>query len=56
MVRSLLDLRNDFVFKAFFADEQNNGLLIEFLKSILGDEIVSAQLIGSNCWNCACEG
>ena len=40
----LLDLRNDFVFKAFFADEQNNGLLIEFLKSILGDKIVSAQL------------
>ena len=40
----LLDLRNDFVFKAFFADERNNGLLLQFLKAILGDIITSVKL------------
>ena len=40
----LLDLRNDFVFKAFFADERNNGLLLQFLKAILGETITSVKL------------
>ena len=40
----LLDLRNDFVFKAFFADERNNGLLLQFLKAILGETISSVKL------------
>ena len=40
----LLDLRNDFVFKAFFADERNNGLLLQFLKAILGEMISSVNL------------
>ncbi|MFJ7934397.1 Rpn family recombination-promoting nuclease/putative transposase [Sporosarcina sp. NPDC096371] len=40
----LLDLRNDFVFKAFFTDERNNGLLLQFLRSILGDTIESVKL------------
>jgi len=40
----LLDLRNDFVFKAFFTDERNNGLLLQFLKAILGETISSVKL------------
>ncbi|KAA0964844.1 Rpn family recombination-promoting nuclease/putative transposase [Sporosarcina sp. ANT_H38] len=40
----LLDLRNDFVFKAFFADERNNNLLLQFLKAILGETITSVKL------------
>lgn len=40
----LLDLRNDFVFKAFFADVRNNGLLLQFLKAILGEMISSVNL------------
>ncbi|WHT49574.1 hypothetical protein QNH10_08735 [Sporosarcina thermotolerans] len=32
----LLELRNDFVFKSFFTDERNNGLLLHFVNSILG--------------------
>ena len=33
-VAELLDLRNDYVFKAFFGDERNNKLLLQFLKAI----------------------
>lgn len=40
----LLDLRNDFVFKAFFTDDRNNELLLQFLKAILGDPIISVKL------------
>lgn len=40
----LLDLRNDFVFKAFFTDERNNGLLLQFLKAVLGNTITSVKL------------
>ena len=40
----LLDLRNDFVFKAFFGDRRNNKLLLDFLRSILGEQIISAEL------------
>jgi len=40
----LLDLRNDFVFKAFFTDERNNELLLQFLKAILDDPIISVKL------------
>ncbi len=40
----LLDLRNDFVFKAFFTDERNNGLLLKFLKAVLGETIESVTL------------
>ena len=40
----LLDLRNDFVFKAFFTDERNNELLLQFLKAVLGNTITSVKL------------
>ena len=40
----LLDLRNDFVFKAFFGDRRNNNLLLDFLKAILGEQIISVEL------------
>ena len=40
----LLDLRNDFVFKAFFTDERNNGLLLRFLQAVLGNTITSVEL------------
>lgn len=40
----LLDMRNDFVFKAFFTDERNNDLLLQFLKAILGNTITSVKL------------
>ncbi|CAM3187466.1 Rpn family recombination-promoting nuclease/putative transposase [Filibacter tadaridae] len=39
-----LDLRNDFVFKAFFTDERSNGLLLQFLRAILGESITSVML------------
>ena len=39
-----MDLRNDFVFKAFFTDERNNGLLLQFLKAVLGEMIASVKL------------
>jgi len=32
------------VFKAFFADERNNGLLLQFIKAILGEIISSVKL------------
>ncbi|WP_381428198.1 Rpn family recombination-promoting nuclease/putative transposase [Sporosarcina thermotolerans] len=41
----LLELRNDFVFKSFFTDERNNGLLLHFVNSILGGSIQSLQVI-----------
>lgn len=44
----LLDLRNDFVFKAFFGDERNNNLLLQFLKAVLGKSIVEVRLTDSN--------
>lgn len=40
----LLDLRNDVVFKAFFGDRRNNHLLLDFLRVILGKQIVSVSL------------
>ena len=40
----LLDLQNDFVFKAFFTDDRNNELLLQFLKAFLGDPIISVKL------------
>lgn len=40
----LLDLRNDFVFKAFFGDRRNNNLLLDFLNAILDENIVSVKL------------
>ena len=43
----LLDLRNDYVFKAFFGDERNNKLLLQFLQSVLGDTITSVRLTDS---------
>jgi len=39
-----LDLRNDVVFKAFFGDRRNNKLLLDFLRAILGEDIVSVEL------------
>ena len=44
----LLDLRNDFVFKAFFGDERNNHLLLQFLNAILGNKTRSVTLMDSN--------
>ncbi|MFD1926896.1 Rpn family recombination-promoting nuclease/putative transposase [Sporosarcina siberiensis] len=35
----LLDLRNDYVFKAFFGDKRNTELLLKFLNSILDVEL-----------------
>lgn len=43
----LLDLRNDFVFKAFFGDKRNNHLLLQFLQAILGDTIETVALTDS---------
>ena len=40
----LLDLRNDFVFKAFFGDKRNNHLLLNFLNAVLEDKIISVVL------------
>lgn len=40
----LLDLRNDVVFKAFFGDTRNNKLLLDFLRAVLGEQIVSVAL------------
>ena len=40
----LLDLRNGIVFKAFFGERRNNKLLLDFLRAILGEHIVSVQL------------
>ncbi|QUW23105.1 Rpn family recombination-promoting nuclease/putative transposase [Sporosarcina sp. Marseille-Q4063] len=40
----LLDLRNDFVFKAFFGDKRNNKLLLDFIRAILGEQIISVKL------------
>lgn len=40
----LLDLRNDFVFKAFFGDKRNNHLLLNFLNAVLEDVIISVEL------------
>ena len=45
---SLLDLRNDFVFKAFFGNERNNHLLLQFLNAILGNAIKSVTLMDPN--------
>ena len=42
---NLLELRNDFVFKSFFTDERNNGLLLHFVNSILGGTIKSLRLM-----------
>lgn len=39
-----LDPRNDVVFKAFFGDRRNNKLLLDFLRAILGEHIVSVKL------------
>ena len=47
-VAELLDLRNDYVFKAFFGDERNNKLLLQFLKAVLGESIASVRLTDSN--------
>ena len=44
----LLDLRNDFVFRAFFGDKRNNHLLLQFLNAILGNTIRSVTLTDSN--------
>lgn len=44
----LLDLRNDFVFKAFFGNERNNKLLLQFLKAVLGEMITSVRLTDPN--------
>lgn len=44
----LLDLRNDFVFKAFFGDNRNNHLLLQFLQAVLGDTIESVALTDPN--------
>lgn len=41
----LLELRNDFVFQSFFADERNNRLLLHFVNSILGGTIESLRLM-----------
>lgn len=41
----LLDLRNDFVFKAFFGDKRNEKLLIQFLNAILEINIRSLQIM-----------
>ena len=41
----LLELRNDFVFKSFFTDERNNGLLLHFVNSILNENIQSLRMI-----------
>ncbi|MBB4824989.1 putative transposase/invertase (TIGR01784 family) [Sporosarcina luteola] len=41
----LLELRNDFVFKSFFTNERNNGLLLHFVNSIVGGRIRSLQVI-----------
>ena len=40
----LLDLRNDYVFKAFFGDKRNTDLLLTFLNSILEENIQSIEL------------
>ncbi len=40
----LLDLRNDFVFRAFFGDWRNRRLLLHFLNSILDDTLTSVEL------------
>lgn len=44
----LLELRNDVVFKAFFGARRNNYLLLDFLKAILGEQIVSVTLTNPN--------
>ena len=40
----LLDLRNDVVFKAFFANRRNNRLLLSFLNAILGGHLAYVEL------------
>lgn len=41
----LLELTNDVVFKAFFGDKRNSRLLLDFLESILQEEISSLELL-----------
>lgn len=41
----LLDLRNDVIFKAFFGDRRNNNLLLDFLEAVLGESIISVELL-----------
>lgn len=41
----LLDLRNDFVFKSFFGDKRNIGLLKSFLNSILDVKVCTIELV-----------
>ena len=41
----LLDLRNDYVFKAFFGDKRNTNLLLRFINSIVKEEIHSVELM-----------